>query len=216
MDAFGLEHLDEYPDWVRSGNSLELRNREKRKRFFVSHRRCFFDAICQSPTSGSPETAEASRLFSDFADRMKITRIERLGLRIWAAFPKNYSFEKLVQKTSRKLNSNSRELLDCLDSEVVDSAFAVDLKTHDGWGMNLRSGPMKKSQWFNVVPHEMQLFRSDADAMDYQAKFSDVVFYLEIDHFKEDFPYSEARDLCERMRCKFQTLATKLNDYLEL
>ncbi len=44
MDAVGTELADHYPDWVRSPLTVEVRNKKKHQRVFLSHQRTFYEA----------------------------------------------------------------------------------------------------------------------------------------------------------------------------
>ena len=44
MDAVGTELADHYPDWVRSPLTVEVRNKKKHQRVFLSHHATFYEA----------------------------------------------------------------------------------------------------------------------------------------------------------------------------
>lgn len=215
MDKIGLHFADDFPDWQRSPLTLELRDKTRWRRFFMSHRRCFFDVVSPSDTGLSAEFDKAHALFDRTADELDLREIERLGFRQWFAFPCEDEFESLVRRFTGKFHSQDQSLKDLLQAEFVDIGYVVDMKTADGWKYNLRAGPMKKEQWFSIVPHERQVLKTQSSFDEYESNFPSQFLYVDIDCYSESLPRSEARTLIDKMRRKSHEIAKNLSQYFD-
>ena len=211
MDQVGLHFVDKFPDWQRSPLTLELRNKSHRRRFFMSYRRCFFDVVTASDAVPQSEVDVAHELFEYTASRMSIREVERLGFRQWFAFSSSDDFATLVERSVGTFHP--QPLKDLLQAEFDDIGYVVDMRTAHGWRYNLRAGPMKKEQWFAIVPHEREVFDGAAGFSDYKAEFPSQFLYIDIDCFSEKKPRSELRTLLDTMRRDSQSIAEELQNY---
>lgn len=215
MDQLGMELADQYPDWQRSPLTLEIRNKERQRRFFMSHRRCFFDVIGPSDNNVSAELDKAHKLFERLAHETKVSVVRRLGLRQWVAVHKDQSFQDLVRRAVQKFHPHDTEISALLRGEIKDIGYVVDMTTPAGWKYNLRAGPMEKGQWFGIVPHEEQLFKDGEQFAAYKQSFPAQFFYTDIDCYSEDVPRSDVRQLIDTMSRTAHDIARDLNRYFD-
>jgi hypothetical protein len=215
MDKIGIHFAEDFPDWERSPLTLELKNLNHWRRFFMSCRRCFFDVVNPSSAGLSTEIDKAYSLFDRTATELELRQIERIGFRQWFAFPCEDDFELLVKRSISKFHPENQSLKDLLRAEFTDIGYVVDMKTADGWKYNLRAGPMKKEQWFSIVQHERQIFKSQTDFDGYETKFPSQFFYVDIDCHSENVPRSDLRQLVDKMHRKSHEIAKDLSQFFE-
>lgn len=194
MDGLGIEVADEYPDWYRTPLTLELANKKSRRRFFMSFRRCFYDVIRPEDGVVASELDRATKIFDRFRDGLKITRIERVGIRQWLAFESDEKLADLVRRAADKFHPSHEELHRAISGEIEDIGYSVDIGHPAGWKFSLRAGPMEKSQWFDVVPHEMRLFGGPAELLQFKEEFPERFLYVDIDCHKEDVLTKDSLD----------------------
>lgn len=195
MDVVGLAFAEEYSDWQRSPLALEIWSKKHRRRFCMAHKRSFFHVVDQGAKFGLDvvaETERAGKLFERLGGEIEASTIERVGFRQWVAFPRTESFRELVARAKRKFQPQCSTLEDCLGGSVDDVAYVVDVATSDGWKYDLRAGPMEKKQWFEIVPHERNLFGSQSSFDAYREAFPGQFFFVDIDCHHENISRSDA------------------------
>lgn len=186
MDEVGLHFQDEYPDWQRSALTLEIRNKKARRRFFISHSRCFYDVVGPMDNDIAREMEEANELFVRLAEAAQITKVTRVGIRQWAAFGKDQPFKDLAKRVKAKFHPAKGEIEAVLQGTVEDLGYIVDVAVEAGWKYRLWIGPMEKKQWFEIVVNDEGLFPTPLDFATYKETFPSQFLYADIDSYKED------------------------------
>lgn len=215
MDRIGIALHDDYPDWTRSPVTLEIRNKKRHRRFFMSHRRSFFESIAPLGGEVNVEIEEAFALFGRLANELAIHELERMGVRQWIAPEKDCDFQHLVSSFSQAFYGSNSKLRDLLGAEVADVSYIAEAKTPAGWEFNLRCGPMQKAQWFSVVNYEQNLFESDSQRKSYQEEFPERVIYIDVDAYKEGIPKSDAKQLAVDMARDSRAVAARISQRID-
>jgi len=186
MDQIGIDFEESYPDWNRSPLTLELSNKKFHRRFFMSYRRCFFEVVGPKDKVVAPEIDRAKRVFDRFRQDLGIQRVQRIGLRQWFAFGSAETLADLVKRARDRFHPVNSALGQAIEGEVEDLGYVVDVVHPAGWKYSLRAGPMEKSQWFDIVPHEPRLFSGQEDLVEYREQFPERFLYVDIDCHREE------------------------------
>jgi hypothetical protein len=214
MDEVGLHFVELYPDWKRTALALEIRSTKHRRRVFMSYRRAFFEVIDPADNDLSAELERAFKVFDRLSSVLGISRLERLGIRHFAAFPKEAEFASLVARFRRKFHAAST-LDPILAGNASDAGFSVIVKMPQGWQYQLTAGPMERSQWFDIVPSDPELFSGPEEFLKYRDDFTKRFLYLDIDCSKTDVVKSDLLTLPKEMVSTTQTVLLGLDNYFE-
>ena len=217
MDSVCLNLGEKFPDWERSPLTVEVRNKKKHRRVFLSHRRCFYetDLVTADPT---PEFQCAEETLKDVCVGLAITEFERVGVRQWFASDLDKPFALMVDEIAARFLSQNEALSSIVTDSKHDVGYVVDYETNDGWKYHLRLGPMTKEQWFRVVSYEANIFerREEEDAVTFE-KYRDSLpenfLYVDIDCFEEDVAEDRFTELVTTFRRRSHDLAGKLIRY---
>jgi hypothetical protein len=161
MDELGAEFISQFPDWQRTPLALEVRNLKKHRRALFSVDRCFYER--DEPDELTMNIDAAKAVFEKSCKKLKIQNLSRVGLRQWFAYSVPETFETLVKLIAKRFLSNDSRLQALLGGECRDLAYNVDLNDASGWKYNIRLGPMEKTQWFQAIPHDPQIYEVDED-----------------------------------------------------
>src|ERR1700685_285674 len=82
MDAIGLELAGEYADWQRTPLTLEVRDRKKHRRLFLSYNRAFLDVDEADPDG---DFSHAEKLMRTVCPKLDVKQSLRIGVRQWFA-----------------------------------------------------------------------------------------------------------------------------------
>lgn len=214
MDAIGMELAEEYADWERSPLTLEVRNKKKHRRLFLSVKRAFVDIDDLDPAG---DFSHAEKLLGKVCPKLGVKEFARVGVRQWFAADLDKPFALMVDQFSERFLPKNQELAGILSDKTKDVAYVVECETNDGWKYNLRLGPMLKSQWFLTVAHDPNAFELGDEATETFEKFQQSIpeqfLYIDIDCFKEEQPADKLDQLLASIRRRSHDLATKLIEY---
>ena len=214
MDSIGLELADDFPDWQRSPLTLEVRNKKKHRRLFLSYDRAFLDMDEADPDG---DFSRAEKLLRTVCSQLAVKEFLRIGVRQWFAADLDKPFALIVDEFAERFLPKKAELATILNDKTKDVAYVVDYETTEGWRYNLRMGPMMKSQWFLVVAHEPNCYEQGDDNEETFAKFRqsfpEQFLYFDIDCYKEDQPPDKLDKFLASVRRRSHDLATKLIEY---
>ena len=214
MDMIGLELAEEYADWERSPMTLEVRNKKKHRRLFLSANRTFMDIDDPNPDG---DFSHAEKLLATVCPKLGVKEFARVGVRQWFAADLDKPFALMVDQLSERFLPKNPELSGILSDKTKDVAYVVDCETSDGWRYSLRLGPMLKSQWFLHVAYEPNAFEQGAEAAETFEKLRESIpeqfLYIDIDCFKEEQPADKLDKLLTSVRRRSHDLATKLIEY---
>ncbi len=214
MDTIGLELAGEFDDWERSPLTLEIRNRKKHRRLYLSVKRTFLDVDAADPDS---EFGQTEKLLGKVCRKLEVKEFRRIGVRQWFAADLNKPFALMVDEISERFLPCRPDLGGILTDKTKDVAYVVDYETSEGWRYNLRMGPMMKSQWLLMVAHEPNNFEQGTEATEsfekFQQSFSEQFLYIDIDCYKADQPADNLDKFLTSVRRRSQDLAAKLIEY---
>lgn len=214
MDGIGLELAEDFPDWERSALTLEVRNRKKHRRLFLSHSRAFIDVDAADPTN---DFDRIEKVLRKVCPRLAVKEFARIGVRQWFVADLDKTFALMVDQFSERFLPKNADLTGILTDKTKDVAYVADFETGEGWRYNLRVGPMEKSQWFTTVAHEMGAFEQGDEATEtfeaFKRSFPDQFLYIDIDSYKEDQPTDKLEWFLVSVRRRSHDLATKLVQY---
>jgi len=217
MDSVGQALLTQFPDWVRSPLSLEVRNKKHHRRVFLSYRRCFFQTdIDDSHASRVFESAEGA--LREVWTGLELTEFTRLGMRQWFAADLEKSFAAMVDDIAARFLRQDEELASILPHKMSDVGYVVDCETDEGWKYHLRLGPITKQQWQELVEYEPEIFepsgREEAATLEaYLSSIPDNFLYLDIDCFQEHVRQDAIAELLTTFRRTSHQLASDLIRY---
>ncbi len=217
MDPIGISLADEFPDWERSPLTLEIRNKKKHRRLFLSTKRAFYEVDVPNTQA---EFSFVQKTLEAVVSKLSPADLERVGIRQWFAVDLQKSFALMVDQFAERFLARNEQLSGILTDKTYDVGYLVDNETADGWKYHLRMGPMEKSQWFGVVPYEMDIFEApiegDNDAATFaklRAGLPDQFLYIDIDSFREEYPPQKLGEFLTEVRRRTHDLASKLTAY---
>lgn len=213
MDKIGIALGEHYPEWERSPLTLELRDREHRRRCYLSHHRSFYEAV-----DFHDETREFEhliRFFDKLHYELQFVTVRRLGVRQFASVGCDDPFPEMVRKVARKFHLQSDRINRMLRGRIEDISFVADVRTENGWRSHLRLGPMERKQWFELIPYELGLFSSGESFAKFQETFSERMFFVDVDGYQEDFPYSDVATTLASIRRGSTDVIADLIQYLK-
>lgn len=213
MDAIGIELAEAFSEWQRSPLTLDLRDQKHRRRFFMSHRRSFFERI--NVQTAATELDQAKSLFDMLHHRLQFTQIARVGIRQLVAFDAKKSFKELTNITSKKLFATDAMSGPFQKGELQDVGYVVVVKVATGWSYNLQIGPMSRDEWFERIPHEKGVFPSEKEFQDYRDSFPKDFLYIDVDCFRLEFPYSELPQMLLSVRETSADVISEVIKYVE-
>src|SRR5262249_52473195 len=96
-----------------------------------------------------------------------------------------------------------------LRGHPVDIGYFFDVQTPDGWSYRLRAGPMKREQWFELIPHELGFFPTPAAFEEYKETIHERMIFIDVDGYREDVPFADLRQFASAVR---QTSSSIIQD----
>jgi hypothetical protein len=214
MDPIGLELASEFPDWQRTPLTLEVRDKKKHRRLFLSHTRSFLDVDDADPDG---DFSQAENLMRTVCPKLEVKQFLRIGVRQWFAADLDKPFARMVDEVAEHFMPRNADLAAILSDRTKDVAYVVDCEVAEGWRYNFRLGPMMKSQWFSVVAHEPNSFEQAEEGEEtfakFQKSFPDQFLYIDIDCYQEDQPADKLDKFLASVRRRSHDLATKLIEY---
>jgi hypothetical protein len=99
MDPIGLELADEFPDWQRSPLTLEVRNKKKHRRLFLSYNRVFLD-VDEADSDG--DFSRAEKLLRTVYPKLAVKEFLRIGVRQWFAANLDKPFALMVDEFAER------------------------------------------------------------------------------------------------------------------
>jgi hypothetical protein len=214
MDSFGTELGDDYPDWERSGLTLEVQNKKKHRRLYLSADRSFIDVDAPDPDA---DFDRVEKLLAKLCKKFEITDLKRVGVRQWFAADLNKAFALLVDEFAERFLNRSDGLKSILADKIKDVAYVVDYETADGWRYNLRAGPMTKSQWLGTIMSDRNNFDRTEGATETIEKFRESIpeqfLFVDVDCYKEDHSADKLAKFMTAARRRSQEIVAKLIEY---
>jgi hypothetical protein len=214
MDAAALDLADELPSWERTPLSVEVRDKKRHRRLFLSHHRAFYQADNPDPET---EFSFASKHLRKTCAKIGVSAIERIGIRQWFAADLNKPFALLVDQLAERFLPKKEELAAILGDKTLDLMYAVNCETSEEWKYNLRLGPMLRSQWLQVVQQEPAIYETSEEGEEtfekFQASLPEQFLIIDIDCFRESLPGDELDSFLTTVRRKSHDLVVKLIDY---
>jgi hypothetical protein len=214
MDKIGISLADGHSDWERTALSLEVRDAKRHRRCFLAHSRSFYESV-DFPVE-EPEFEQAFKLFDKLHHELKFTTVQRIGIRQWVSVPATESFAQLVKKVVEKLHLRSDRIDQILRGKVEDIGYVADVRTDVGWKYHLRLGPMERKQWFETILYTPALFSSPEDFKKYQDSLPERMYFLDLDGFREEFPFSDLPSLLASIRQGSSDILADLIAYLRV
>jgi hypothetical protein len=214
MDPIGVDLTGEFPDWQRSPLTLEVRNRKKHRRLFLSHNRTFLDVDEADPDG---DFSHAEKLMRTVCPKLEVKQFVRVGVRQWFAADLDKPFALMVDELAERFLPKNADLAAILSDKTKDVGYLVDCEVVEGWRYNLRLGPMLKSQWFLTVLHDPNNFEQAEEGEEtfakFQKSFPDQCLYIDIDCYQEEQPVDKLDKFLASVRRRSHDLTTKLIEY---
>lgn len=212
MDQIGMFFAEAYPEWKRSGLTLEIKSKKFRRRFYMSYERSFFQ-VMDPADDVSVEIERAIQLFDQLGEQVGISTLRRLGFRQWAAFPRIEPFKEVARTCSAKFQPQTKELNDIMRGTVNDLSFIVDVAMSEGWKYLMRLGPMTKSEWHDAVPTEEIQFESPEALQAFKDGIPETLLFIDIDASKQDLTVGDYKMLIGSIRDATHRMMLDLNRY---
>lgn len=214
VDAIGEELQEDYPDWERTALTLEVQNRKKHRRLFLSADRIFVDVDAADPDA---DFDRAEKLLVKVSKKLEIAEFKRIGVRQWFAADLTKPFALMVDEFAARFLNGNEELKGILADKLKDVAYVVDYETSDGWRFNLRAGPMTKSQWLGTVAIDRNNFDRTEGATETIEKFRESIpeqfLFVDVDCYREDQSADKLAKFMIAVRKRSQEIVGKIIDY---
>lgn len=186
MDKAGASFVERFPHWSRAPQQLVMNDKKKHRQLVLSHSRSHYAS--DGPIDYSGEVEFAQNVIDEASKKLNINLFARMGIRLWHVAKEESSFESFVERLNSRFLHRSNALEEILDGDVEDIAYVVDVRRRNGWKYNIRVGPMKREQWFEVVRHSADSFETDTDGETFQ-KFRESLpeqfVFVDVDASKE-------------------------------
>jgi hypothetical protein len=208
MDQIGLAEMDSFPEWERSPLTLEIRNRDHHRRFFMSHQRSFYEALGWANDSG--EFNRAVGLLGRLHHELGFTQFRRVGMRQIAGYPVEEAFERLVRRFTDRWHPGGIPVENIIRGYPIDVGYAFNVQTHDAWRYHLRAGPMKREQWFELLPAEPGLFPTLTAVEEYKETIHERMIFVDVDGYQEDLPFADLERFANAVRQTSSTIIQEL------
>ncbi|MFV1966326.1 MAG: hypothetical protein ACC628_12955, partial [Pirellulaceae bacterium] len=208
---------EKFPDWERSPLTVEVRNKKKHRRLFLTHRRCFYETDLRTAIPAGEYEAAQSCLETICAG-LEVSDLQRIGVRQWFAADLGKTFALMVDELESRFLKKDNSLSAILADKTEDLAYVVDYETTDGWNYHLRLGPMTRDEWFRRFPYEVNMFEApdEDDAAtfeDYRASLPDNFLYIDVDCYQENVSAQQLKELVQTFRHHSHKLAGDLIKY---
>ncbi len=216
MDAIGIDYTNQFPDWQRTPLTLELRNRKKHRRVFLSVRRSFYDS--DGPENQATEFDFAAGVLDKVSGKLELGTYERIGVRQWFATDLHKTFTALVDEVYKKFCQHNEAITAVVGTRVKDTAYLIDVEHPDGWRYNLKLGPMQKKQWFDLVQHEPGNFEEEDDGetfAKFRASLPKQFLFIDLDCYQADLPAPKTPAFVRAVRTSSQDLVQGLIKYCQ-
>lgn len=213
MDRIGLDLASHYPEWERSPLTLEIRDKKHKRRCYLAHQRCFFEAVAF--TAEGTELEHASKLLEKVHHELKLTKVRRFGVRRFFSIAATEPFPQLVRNVSSKFLAKSESLDRTFRGKTEDVGYVVNVRTDVGWRYHLRLGPMERKQWFETIPYEPAIFDTPEDFTKYRDSMPERMYFLDLDCYQEDIPFSDILMVSASVRQVSGEIVTELIEYLK-
>jgi hypothetical protein len=217
MDAVGTALADDFPDWQRSPLTVEVRNKKKHRRVFLTHQRCFYETDL-APAGSVGEFEFAQKTLLDVCSGLSVKDLKRLGVRQWFASDVDKSFAVMVDEVTSRFLNRSSDLSAILTDKPRDVGYVVDYETPDGWRYHLRLGPMTKEEWFQTIHYEGGIFEAaeeedPASLQQYRKTIPENFLFVDIDCYKDNVSTVDFRELLTTFRRRSQEIVDRLIRY---
>lgn len=209
MDPMGEELAREFPGWERSPLTLELRSPKEHRRLFLSHLRTFFE---QDAIRDLDQVEDRAKTYLEkVARHFSFNDFQRIGNRYWFIHSVDKTFPALTETLFDKLFSANNSFRGLFPGIKSDIGYVAYFEHPDGWKYNVRIGPMRRSEWFEKVIHEPDIFNSidvqDGLTLDaYRQSFPEQFIYFDIDCYKQQVTKDDVAALLSGWR-RFATTA---------
>lgn len=216
MDAVGIDHADHFPDWQRTPLTLELRNRKRHRRVFLSVRRSFFD--CDGLENQASEFEFAGGILDRVGGKLELGTYERIGVRQWFATDLHKTFTALMDDVYQKFYQHNQALIAVVGTRVKDVAYVIDVEHADGWRYNLKLGPMRKQQWFDFVQYELGNFEDEDDGetfAKFRASIPEQFLFIDMDCYQTDLPAAKSLAFVRAVQPRSQEIVQGLIKYCQ-
>ena len=151
-DIAGRWQRDELTDWRISSNQVVIHNIPETKVKIVGIRNAIMSE--EQPTSYSNFSRGAIDFSRDIVDRLQITKLDRMGLRLLFLEERKH-FKQLMNRMSQRLFRLKNEDWEVFGGTLEDIGFPLTLKVGNKKA-NLKLGPMNKEQY-----RKDNVFKSD-------------------------------------------------------
>jgi hypothetical protein len=220
MDAVGLDLADDFADWERSPLTLELRDKRRQRRLYLSSRRMFFEQDNGSDLHSS--TDQATKFLGKSIHSLDVQEFQRVGNRFWFAEDLGKTFEAIVELLADRMFAAAGPLHSKIfDTTKIDLAYVTYFRNDAGWNYNVRVGPMRRDEWFEKVLHEPSIFDTEGPDKkgvtleEYRESLSEQFVHVDIDCFKENVNKADLNTLLIEWRRFVEERTQQLMDYLK-
>ena len=217
MDDIALRFAEKFPDWERSPLTVEIRNKKKHRRVFLSHARCFFERDFESEDPYG-EFEFASSILEQVCNQLSVKQLQRMGVRQWVAADLGKSFALMVDEVAARFLNQQSDLAEILSDKTTDVAYVVNYETSEGWKYHLRLGPMTRDEWFQRLLYERGMFkRADDDEAvtleEYRQTIPENFLYIDVDCYQENLSASQLKQRITDFRRRSHELLGRLIEY---
>jgi hypothetical protein len=181
----------------------------------LSVKRAFYEV---DGADADAEFTFAVKLLEKTSNRLGVKNVTRFGVRQWFAADLDKPFALMVDQFAERFHVRSGDVAGILTDKVSDVGYVADFKTNDGWDYHLRLGPMMKSQWFSIIPYEVNQFESSDESSaetfeKYRASFPEQFLFLDVDCFQEDQPVERLEKFLTTTRRRSHEIVSKIIEY---
>ena len=215
MDAVGLSLAEDFPDWIRTANTLQVENKEYHRRSYFSFNRSFYECDGTDHIDANLDCARST--YQAFQNHLPVGQHSRFGTRFWFALTFKHDFQYLVDRLHKRFHVAGPRVEKILGvgAKVEDLAYIVNLKLDDDWKCHLKLGAMRREEWFEKVRYEGRVFSGEPAFREFKGTIPDPLVCLDVDYFRADSPAEDFEANIQFARKKSTETVRQFVDYFE-
>ena len=215
MDALGLSLAEDFPDWQRTANTLQVENKKYHRRSCFGFKQSFYECDGTHHIDANLDCARSTH--QAFQNHIPMGQYSRFGMRFWFALTFKRDFQYLVDRLHKRfhvVDSKVEQILG-VGAKVEDLAYVVNLVLDDNWKCHLKLGPMRREEWFQKVLYEPRVFSGEPAFREFKDTIPNPLVCLDLDYFRGDNPAKDFEANVQFARKKSTATVRQVIDYFQ-
>jgi len=208
-NKMGAELISSYKHWKTKEDWARLNNFENRSAVLIAHDRLAFEIDVPDSSKIAEENFEAA--INVYTKNIAIKYFHRIGVRIQALIPVEFTFEELVGLTKDKFLNQDKKLTEIVGDDTKDYMYNIVSKKSDHT-LQVICGPVASKElprWFQEA--EMQV--SEGEHLK-EIKLPDTALFIDADCYTLNPNTSEAKPFLKRGFDIASSIPNEIGNYI--